>query len=135
MARGNSSTSGYPWGQDWGVQKCNTTESGNGKPVKIGNYQMDKSLSGCFDIIGNISEWCYDYYDETYYQRSPSKEPKGPEMGTVKAIRGGSWISKGVDIKTTYRKPGGISLRNKTATSQVGFWSNYIGFRCAKDVK
>ena len=134
MARGNSFIK-YPWGNEWTPQKSNTRKSNQGKPVKIGSYSTDKSLSGCFDIIGNVSEWCYDYYDETYYQRSPARDPKGPEMGTFKTIRGGSWISKGEDIKVTYRRLGGISSRFKTTSGPVSFWSNYIGFRCAKDIK
>ncbi|MFA5794467.1 MAG: bifunctional serine/threonine-protein kinase/formylglycine-generating enzyme family protein [Candidatus Brocadiia bacterium] len=133
MARGNS-TLKYPWGSEWSAQKSNTVENNAGQPGKTGSYPMDKSLSGCFDIIGNVAEWCYDFYDENYYSRSAAKDPRGPETGIYRVVRGGSWISKGEDTKITTRKKGGISSR-KQPVEPVNFWSNYIGFRCVKDLK
>ncbi|MFH1226380.1 MAG: SUMF1/EgtB/PvdO family nonheme iron enzyme [Planctomycetota bacterium] len=133
MARGNS-TFKYPWGNEWSTQKCNTVENGSGGPAKPGSFLMDKNLSGCFDIIGNVSEWCSDFYDENYYSISDNLNPTGPKSGIFRVIRGGSWISKGADTKITTRKRGGISSR-KQPTGPVYFWSNYIGFRCVKNVK
>ena len=49
-----------------------------------------------YDLSGNIWEWCYDWYDEAYYERSPSqrnvysKNPSGPAEGTHRVIRGGA---------------------------------------------
>jgi formylglycine-generating enzyme required for sulfatase activity len=39
----------------------------------------------------NVHEWCADWFDPDYYQRSPRREPRGPEAGTRRASRGGSW--------------------------------------------
>jgi iron(II)-dependent oxidoreductase len=46
-------------------------------------------------MSGNISEWVNDWYDEAYFQTSPSVDPVGPEKGTEKAFRGGSAYDSG----------------------------------------
>jgi formylglycine-generating enzyme len=46
---------------------------------------------GLYDMNGNVSEWCSDFYDSKYYKSSPSDNPKGPSTGTFKVIRGGSY--------------------------------------------
>jgi formylglycine-generating enzyme required for sulfatase activity len=42
-------------------------------------------------MIGNVYEWLYDWYQADYYDVSPNINPKGPDSGVFKAIRGGSW--------------------------------------------
>lgn len=42
---------------------------------------------GLYDMIGNVSELLYDYYDKDYYKYSPKDNPKGPDQGTYKAAR------------------------------------------------
>ena len=46
---------------------------------------------GIHDMSGNAWEWCADYYGHTYYKTSPKANPKGPNHGQFRVIRGGSW--------------------------------------------
>jgi len=47
------------------------------------------------DLAGNVREWCFDWFDSNYYQscvrQSLIKDPRGPEKGNLRVLRGGSY--------------------------------------------
>jgi formylglycine-generating enzyme required for sulfatase activity len=95
----------FPWGDEFNgtylnygdslcpVKRWRDTEYNDGYSFTspVGIYQEGASPYGVLDMAGNVWEWVYDWYDEDYYEKSPYKNPKGPETGNVKSMRGGSW--------------------------------------------
>lgn len=122
-ARGTS-YSLYPWGSD--APNCDLTNGGNICPIgdtdEVGSYPDGASPYGVMDMAGNVWEWVYDWYDADYYDHSPDSNPTGPEDGTYRVMRGGSWGSIN-GLLTGYRNGG--NLPTKTSVTN--------GFRCVTE--
>ena len=82
--------------------------------------QLKPNDYGLYDMHGNVLEWTADYFDPDYYQRSPKKNPQGPEEGKYRSVRGGSVYLSAKLQRVTHR------MKGKQETRYSG-----RGFRCA----
>lgn len=115
-ARGGLDGKDFPNG-DAITQKDARFNTPNG-PGPVGQYLPNGF--GLFDMAGSLSEWCSDWFERSYYEKSPDKNPTGPEDGKYKVIRGGAW-SDGPRRLTVF-------FRNWVRPDQT---TPNIGFRCA----
>ncbi|HAV93221.1 TPA: hypothetical protein DCW38_08610 [candidate division WOR-3 bacterium] len=124
-ARGTDSRT-YPWGNgDPGTNRCNYdpgnyTEDGYKYTSPIGSYENGRSPYGCYDMAGNVWEWCSDWYGNNYYRDSEYRNPKGPSSGDYRVIHGGSWDNGAYGIRSALRGYGTPSIMY-----------NPGGFRCS----
>ena len=87
--------------------------------------QKQANAWGLFDMHGNVKEWCNDYYSETYYQTSPERDPRGPDQGSERVIRGGGWNSSPEACRASYRA-------SDASINDTCLASDAIGFRCVR---
>jgi formylglycine-generating enzyme required for sulfatase activity len=88
-ARGGVEGALFPWGDAPPESLPNYASRWQTGPEPVG--QSSPNAFGLFDICANVHEWCGDWYDPNYYAISPDRNPRGPQGGTRRASRGGSW--------------------------------------------
>lgn len=88
------------------------------KTFPVGSFKPN--AWGLYDMHGNVAEWCSDWHD--YYSPDPQENPKGPETGSWKIIRGGSWYDYNYNCRCAYRYYYSPETRY-----------NFIGFRIVMD--
>jgi formylglycine-generating enzyme required for sulfatase activity len=117
----------YPWGENIDCSFANYWGSGIynciGDTDEAGQYPNGASFYGALDMAGNVSEWVNDFYSEIYYQNTQLSNPLGPDSGSNRLLRGGSWLFGGGDVRSSDR------FMNDPARSNT-----YFGFRCAVSV-
>jgi eukaryotic-like serine/threonine-protein kinase len=125
----------YPWGNraltgkllnfadmhlktDWADL---TTDDGYTFTAPVGSYPAGASPYGVLDLAGNVDEWVADWYDASYFGRSPGRNPPGPANGERRVIRGGNWIGGNWSVQVMRRTSDWENNRN-----------DIFGFRCAR---
>jgi formylglycine-generating enzyme required for sulfatase activity len=116
----------YPWGnKDPTCMLANLNPYNQkvcvGDTSAVGSYPAGASPYGVLDMAGNAHEWVADWYNETYYSRSPVNNPQGPSGGDYRVLRGGSW--------TDFERWIHASSRNWDIPEDS---SGNIGFRCVR---
>lgn len=135
-ARGGLAQNKYSWGDElnplgkpaanWWQGKFPTVNTiADGFLGRAPVRSFPPNGSGIYDITGNVWEWCADRFGDDYYSKSPKSNPKGPEAGTNRVIRGGSFLCA-ENFCSNYRVAG-----RSQAEPESGL--NNLGFRCAKD--
>ncbi len=88
----------------------------------VGYYKAN--AFGLHDMLGNVWEWCSDWYGEKYYGESPGNDPPGPNDGALRVLRGGSWRSNTLNCRSADR----VRYSPDRRVSD-------LGFRLALDLK
>jgi formylglycine-generating enzyme required for sulfatase activity len=110
----------YPWGNDFYLNQSPTdfflanyivgfipvddsgySNDGARSTAPVGNYASGVSLFGLYDMAGNVSEWCYDWYANDF--PADSIDPEGPELGLWRSYRGGSFKNYPEELLVTSR--------------------------------
>lgn len=85
-----------------------------GSTKRVGT--RDPNPRGLYDMLGNVYEWVWDWYDSDYPTRPPP-DPLGPDAGSLRVLRGGSWLNLARYCRAANRYHEGPGLRG----SRVGF--------------
>lgn len=120
-ARGGLRNKKYVFGDTINHDQANV--GGFHASTPVGSYPANGF--GLYDMVASVWQWCSDWYEVGYYARSPAKNPKGPESGSVKVLRGGSWFHK-----DSWR------VATRGADDPISWSFCFItGFRCVKDAE
>lgn len=107
----------YPWRDSDTVPPSpallNFKPSGIGDTVAVMSYPAGATITGIYDLAGNVWEWVADPYDPNYYNQSPRLDPQGPpnsagppdacNTAACGVLRGGSWDSDADQVRVTMR--------------------------------
>jgi serine/threonine-protein kinase len=123
----------FPWGNHPGtaeiVNFCDSNcpakwadavqNDGYETTAPVGTFPSGASPYGALDMAGNVWEWVADWYDEAYYSFAPLENPIGPESGTFRVFRGGSWMET----------PAAMRIPARARVLPISHNTN-MGFRC-----
>ena len=114
----------WPWGNVFNIYIEGVTVHANIASdylLPVDSFPTGVSPYGVHDMVGNVQEWVADWYAGDYYARSPKNNPKGPDNGIARVLKGGSW---------RHQKSHHVLSANRDYQAP-DYSSNFVGFRCA----
>ncbi|MBI3949538.1 MAG: SUMF1/EgtB/PvdO family nonheme iron enzyme [Acidobacteria bacterium] len=117
-ARGGLVGKTYPWGDEDPKGRACYLEGQIpfGVPtMRVGSYPPNGY--GLYDMAGNVWQWCWDWYDVSYYRSGNNRHPQGPPGGTNKVARGGAWLYGSNSLRCAIR----LQLAPQMQHETVGF--------------
>lgn len=130
----------YPWGGD-SLNGSNANYYNSGDPYQTGNQPWTTPVGyydggqipagadmangyGLYDMVGNVWEWCSDWYDAAHYGVSPYDNPQGPGSSTHHVLRSSHWLTFSNSCQLSNRING-----------RPEYLLNNLGFRVVKDLE
>ena len=102
--------------REWPTWRVFDCEDGFKVTAPVGSFQPNSF--GLYDMLGNVWEWCSDWFGENYYKDSPEQNPQGFASGIYRIARGSSWDNPPRYVRS--------ASRNKRKPVNRGY---HIGFR------
>jgi formylglycine-generating enzyme required for sulfatase activity len=124
-AKGNQDNRQWPWGDPWVDTNTNIYDNpadGYLYTSPVGNYPNGISPAGCYDMSGNVWEWCEDDWHGNYIG-APADGSAWiyTPRGDFRILRGGSWNDYYTYARCAYR-----------GVHYTLFLDNDFGFRCSR---
>ncbi|MDD2247897.1 MAG: chitobiase/beta-hexosaminidase C-terminal domain-containing protein, partial [Proteiniphilum sp.] len=117
-ARGATNTPDYLYS---GSDDINTVAWYDGNNSPSGSKPVGTKAPnglGLYDMSGNLSEWCWDWYSFVYYSSYPYSNPTGPASGSERVSRGGNWIGTSGYCRVASRL---LSIHPSGSYADIGF--------------
>nr|WP_231889841.1 formylglycine-generating enzyme family protein [Oceanobacillus sp. Castelsardo] len=133
-ARGGLEHKKFPWGDELNEHLCNvwqgefpktnTEEDGYIGTAPVSSFPANGY--GLYNMVGNVWEWCLDWFAKSVRDRGGRTNPQGPKTGESRVMRGGSYLCH-ASYCNRYR----VAARSRNTPNSS---SGNIGFRCVTDV-
>jgi formylglycine-generating enzyme required for sulfatase activity len=113
----------YPWGNEWKAEYCrHAGNRGSERTCRVWEYPDGVSVWGCYNMSGNVWEWCADWHAQEVYKSYAKGDLRPPSTGSYKVVRGGSWL---FDFPRYFRAA-------NRSHSDPSYRYYALGFRCAR---
>jgi formylglycine-generating enzyme required for sulfatase activity len=115
------------WDQAWALLRAPLSDSTSRRLRPVGSYLDGASTYGVFDLVGNASEWVWDWYNWSDYQKMPAQNPRGLGPPWNHSLRGSPWLDP-------YGRTDWVQDMSRCAARNSSHETRdpRVGFRCAR---